>query len=326
MNLTQQVVSRCLALIPLIRANQGISLDELAKKARIPKEQIANELGAVLLMCGVPPYFPHNYIGFAIEEGSVQITFADQFERPISLSALEALALKLACESVTLPDGNLPKEVGELLAKVEEGMAPEQRSQFRILARRVAVRDEDSLPDGLTARAAMGVAERRSLLLDYRSAGTDASRRRCIHPYGLIGRDGHWYLIAKDAESQDGRVVPFRLDRVRGIEMGDERFEIPADFRLDDWGQGSLVQGDGSRPIARVRFRGPSARWIRETADLGSMDEISEHEVIWRLPIRSEASLTRFLLGFGADAEVLEPRSLALAIQRAVQRVLEAHS
>ena len=54
-------------------------------------------------MCGVPPYFPHDYIAFSLDGDRVYIRFADQFRRPVSLNPLEALALKLACECVAPP-------------------------------------------------------------------------------------------------------------------------------------------------------------------------------------------------------------------------------
>ena len=43
MNVTQEVVSRCLALIPLIREHQGMTLEELSRLSRIPPDQIADE-------------------------------------------------------------------------------------------------------------------------------------------------------------------------------------------------------------------------------------------------------------------------------------------
>lgn len=326
MSVSREVISRCLSLIPLIRENQGITLDELARKARLPKEQIANELGSVLLMCGVPPYFPHDYIGFTIENGRVSIRFADQFERPMSLSALEALALKLAVESVAGPGGKRPPAVDRLLEKVEAGMAPEQREQFRILARRVAVRPSEDTPDGLTAKAAMGIAERRALALDYRDQGSDSVRRVSVFPYGLVTRDGHWFLLARPTESAQEEAVPYRLDRVQSLDLLDLRFEIPSNFRLDAFSRGPLGDGPQGRSVARVRFQGASARWVRETADPTAVEEVADDEVIWRLPFKNPESLSRFILGFGAEARVLEPAELARAAREDVKRVLEAHS
>jgi proteasome accessory factor C len=322
MNVTQEVVSRCLALIPLIREHQGITLEELSRLSRIPRQQIADELGAVLLMCGVPPYFPHDYIAFSLDGDRVYIRFADHFRRPVSLNPLEALALKLACECVAPPGKAPPKAVANLLSKVEGAMSAEQRKQFRNLARRVAVREAPEPPSGIAARAALAVAERRVINLDYAAPGRSESRTREVHPYGLLARDGHWYLIGHDLSHE--RTLPFRADRIRGLEYCAERFEIPDGFRLEDYAHGPLVAAEEDRPLAVVRFRGASARWVRETAPGGSLVEVSDG-VLWRQGIGNEAGLARFIIGFGGDAEVLEPRSLRQRVAEALRAVMDAH-
>jgi len=323
--LTHEVVSRCLSLIPLIREHQGMTLDELSRLSRLPKEQIADELGQVLLMCGVPPYFPHDYISFSLYGDRVQIRFADHFRRPVSLNPLEALALKLACESLTPPSKPVPRAVATLLRKVEGAMSQEQRRQFRNLARRVAVREVAELPGGITGRVALSVAERRALLLDYLAAGRDVSRERQVEPYGLLSREGHWYLIARDLSRE--RVIQFRLDRVRRIQVLDERFEIPDGFRLDDYAQTPAIAEGEDRARASVRFHGPSARWIRETATGGSVEEERDgRTVLWHPSIGSTEGLARFVLGFGGDAEVLEPTTLRQRVEESLRGALAAHS
>lgn len=323
-SLTHEVVSRCLSLIPLIREHQGMTLDELSRLSRLPKEQIADELGQVLLMCGVPPYFPHDYISFSLNGDRVQIDFADHFRRPVSLNPLEALALKLACESLTPPGKPVPRAVATLLRKVEGAMSTEQRRQFKNLARRVAVRGAEELPGGITGRVALAVAERRCLLLDYVAAGRSQSRERQVDPYGLLCREGHWYLVALDRSRE--KMVQFRLDRVRRIQVQDDRFEIPDGFRLDDYARAPTIPEGEDRPRASVRFHGPSARWVRETATPGTIEEERDgRTVIWRPVIGTDEGLARFVLGLGGDAEVLEPASLRERVQDALRGAHAAH-
>lgn len=319
----QETVARCLALIPLIREHQGISLDELSRLSRIPKEQIADELGSVLLMCGVPPYFPHDYIGFILEGDRVHIRFADHFRRPVSLNPLEALALKLACESIAPPGKAIPRAVANLLRKVEQAMSAEQRRQFLNLARRLIVREAADPPAGLTGRMAMAVAERRAIRLDYCASGRDAGKEREVHPYGLFTRDGHWYLAGFDLSR--GVVATFRLDRARQVQVLDDRFEIDPAFRLEDAVRGAQGPEGDDRPRARIRFQGVAARWIRETAQPGTVAEEGA-TVVWTPVIGSEAGLARFVLGFGEDAEVLAPESLRHHHRGALESVLAAHA
>jgi predicted DNA-binding transcriptional regulator YafY len=324
MSASDDVINRCLALIPLIREHQGMTLDELSQLARLPKEQIAEELGQVMLMCGVPPYFPHDFITFSLDGERVEIRFADHFRRPVSLNPLEALALKVACESLVPPGKPASRAVATLLRKVEGAMSAEQRRQFRNLARRITVQETDALPGGITGRVALAVAERRAITLDYLAAGRRTSREREVEPYGLLCRDGHWYLVALDLSRST--IVPFRLDRVRELHVLERRFEIAGDFRLDDYARAPLFEEGEERTRARVRIRGPSARWMRETAAPGCLEDLSDDVVLWRPAVGSEEGLARFLLSFGSDAEVLEPLGLRERVVSGLKQVLAAHS
>ena len=70
------------------------------------------------------------------------------------------------------------------------------------------------------------VANRREATFTYRS------RVRVAHPYGLIARNGFWYLVAFDT-ARDMQVT-YRVDRIEGdVALGDDNaFERPVDFDL----------------------------------------------------------------------------------------------
>lgn len=57
-------------------------------------------------------------------------------------------------------------------------------------------------------------------------------KQRVVHPYGLIARNGFWYLIAFDPERS--AQITYRVDRIAGnVELGEEQaFVRPADFDL----------------------------------------------------------------------------------------------
>lgn len=325
MKLTLATIQRCLELIPLIRAKDGISLDELSRIADIPREQIVGELGSLMLMCGVPPYFPHDFLCFSIDDDRVSLRYADHFARPISLSALEGLALKMACEAVVGPAGERGEVIAQLLEKVEAAMSPEQRRQFGNLAHRVAVKEEaESVPKSLRARIGLAVSERRELLLDYATPGQPVRRGKRVAPYGVLTRDGAWYLVGHD--HGHGRIVMLRLDRLRALDITEDTFEIPGDFRLDAWAERSFDAVEGEPERALVRFRGRSARWISESAEPGTVRPGSApDEVLWQPAIFQPASLARFVLAFGAEAEVLAPADLRSQVRRQLEAVLAAH-
>lgn len=321
---TLETLNRCLSLVPIVLQHQGISVDELAKRALSTREQVLEDLSSTLLMCGVPPYFPHDYICFSLEGDRVHMAFADHFRRPVSLNAIEALSLKIACES-TAPLGERPnKSIQVLLRKVEESMGPKQRSLFRSLSKRVRLA-EDAVESGssIQQRLASALFDRRVISLDYVAGRDGVARALDLHPYGGVHRDGHWYLVAL----VEGESAPrfFRFDRVRGMRVLDRHFEIPASLRLEEWTRRPLL-GFEAHQRAKVRFTGVAARWIREGAEAGSVEDGADGSALWYPQIADEESLAKVLLAFGGEFEVLAPESLRQKVQRLLQAVLTAHS
>jgi predicted DNA-binding transcriptional regulator YafY len=72
------------------------------------------------------------------------------------------------------------------------------------------------------------VATRSELKFAYRA------RQRTVHPYGLLARNGFWYLIAADTEKQTQ--VTYRVDRIEGevVTGAAGVFERPDGFTLVD--------------------------------------------------------------------------------------------
>ena len=56
--------------------------------------------------------------------------------------------------------------------------------------------------------------ERRTVTFDYRSPDAVAAGRRRVDPWGVVGRDGRWYLVGHDHDRGEPRV--FRLSRIEG--------------------------------------------------------------------------------------------------------------
>lgn len=321
---TITALNRCLNLVPIVRQHQGITIDELSRRAQSPRAQVLEDLSTTLLMCGVPPYFPHDYICFSLEGDRVHLAFADHFRRPVSLDALEALALKIACES-TAPAGARPaSSVQSVLRKVEEAMGPKQRALFKALSKRTLASDEGSEQiAGILQRVSSAAFERSVIEIEYVAGRDDSVRTWCVHPYGGVRREGHWYLVALVEGEAEPRT--FRLDRVRKLIALKRHFEIPAAVCLQDWSTKPLL-GPSDRPRATVRFSGTAARWIRESAEVGSVDDDAGGACLWHPQIASEEALARVLLSFGVEFEVVAPLSLRQCVQRTLRAVAASHS
>ena len=314
-------LDRALAVLAVAASRPEISLGEIAKRTHSEEDEVASDLFDTLSMCGTPPYLPHDYISCALEGDRVTVRFADQFRRPISLNPLEALSLKIAIESLTPPDEPTPRVVVDLLKKIEEGMSAQHRTRFRALAKSVVAK----MPGAggpMLARLRDAVRDRVEVELGHAAPGRKAARRT-VRPLGLLSRSGNWYLVA--ADSARDRVVSFRLDRITGVRATGTRFEPPEDFQLEAFAKTAPFADAGPHKTAVVRFRGPSARWIREIAEAGTLKESGE-DVVWHAPLLNEAGFAAFLLGIGAEFTVEKPESLRKCVSEMLARVVKAHA
>ena len=100
---------RALTLIPLLQRRQGMRITAIARYLGVTPREVSEEIRDLVMMCGVPPYFPHNYIGFFIEGDRVFVRFADHFRRPVRLTLPEALSLNLALRTL---EGSSGRAVG----------------------------------------------------------------------------------------------------------------------------------------------------------------------------------------------------------------------
>jgi predicted DNA-binding transcriptional regulator YafY len=120
--------------------------------------------------------------------------------------------------------------------------------------------------------------------------------------------------------------VPPRIQSLR--ETG-ERFERPADFRIEEYLDGSFraLRGDGHAWRVRLRFTAKAARWVREkqrhpSQRLRSCKDGSL-EVCFRLTHLEEVK--RWVLSYGSSCEVLEPAELRQQVVEELRRILAGY-
>lgn len=84
--------------------------------------------------------------------------------------------------------------------------------------------------EGLIGDLLEAVREQRVVSFDYtRSDGTQL--RRFVSPWGVVSREGHWYLVGFDEDRRDERV--FRLSRIHGSVQREDQTSNPAPKDVD---------------------------------------------------------------------------------------------
>jgi predicted DNA-binding transcriptional regulator YafY len=157
-----------------------------------------------------------------------------------------------------------------------------------------------------------GLVLGRVLEITYTDAKGQESKR-AIRPYFLEPRpEGRTvYVFAFDEGSREVR--PFRIDRIGDARLLPSPFQVPEDFDIDSLVAGSwgIWQGPGRDEVV-LRFDSEVARRVRETVWHRSalVTELGDGGIEMRLTVASEMEMRPWVLGWGANVEVLGPASL----------------
>lgn len=158
-----------------------------------------------------------------------------------------------------------------------------------------------NIPD-LPSLPALREATARSASVHFRYRDLD----RVLHPYVLLLREGFWYVIGFDETRGERRT--YRVDRIEGdVVVGEPgAFERPADFDIRTaFPSDARLLGDEPETVATVRIGAVRHGHERE---LGSVvDRRPDGSIVVEVPCANRDAFRSWLLGWGADAEVLGP-------------------
>ena len=181
----------------------------------------------------------------------------------------------------------------------------------------------ESDADGARLMAAADAAsKRRQIRFGYRTV-TGAASERTVDAYGVVFRGGRWYLVGHDLDRDAIRA--FRVSRVTSdpLDVG-EGSEPPEGFRAIEHVESSRWNG-ADVPTARIAFA-PAAAVLAER-DMAGVTRESVRDDGWtvlRIAATDPGTLAQLVLGFGPDAEALEPEALRDEVVRRLREVLDA--
>jgi len=310
---TAQRLRRLLSVVPYVVRHPGTPVSDLSKLFEVSEAEILADLN-LLFLTGLPPYGPGDLIEVDIDDDSrVWIRMADYFSRPVRLTRAEALALYLRGTELLGAGGVGEADALEAaLKKIAEALGSEALGELR-----VDVGDQAANSTGPLEKIRRGVAERRSLEIEYYSANRDEISTRTIDPEHVFSALGNWYVVAWDRTAEGERL--FRLDRIRKARITQKSFEPRGLI-----GQGrDLYTRSSEDQDVRLRL-GPRARWVAEYYVVTEAEE-REGWLEVTLPTKDLAWAAKLVLRLGGEARVLEPEELRSLTRDLASRTLERY-
>jgi len=177
-------------------------------------------------------------------------------------------------------------------------------------------------PD-LFSRLGRAAIERRRIEMIYFTATRGELTQRKADPLHLRNSLGEWYLIAWD--HLRGAPRDFLVSRIRELNVTDEHFDWPQGFILEEYLDQGFGMIRGREPIhVEIIFDEYQARWMRERTKFHSTEEredLPDGSLRMRMRVTALDGVKRFVMQYGAHAQVIKPSELRDLIREDLVRM-----
>jgi predicted DNA-binding transcriptional regulator YafY len=306
---------RLVAMVMFMQGRRVVRAGELAAHFEVTVRTVYRDVAA-LSEAGVP-VMGEAGVGYSLVKG--------YHLPPVMFTAEEAVALFIGGEMVKqFADASMAEPMKSALLKIRSVLPRERQDDLDRLARATAIYGAPRLPTDADQRTLLPIQQalvaRRVLRMTYQGKARAGETAREVEPLGVTYHGGGWYLVAWCRLRRDFRY--FKLERLRTLEVLDERFAPRPDFSLRDYLKQAMTREETT--AVRIWFSDLAIGRARRESRTGFAAERpmrGGREV--ELQVSSLDWVARWILSFGPDAEALAPAELrarvcaeALAIVR----------
>ena len=235
------------------------------------------------------------------------------------LTVDERIALVVARQSLEVFEGvNFGEELRSAFQKITGGMLAESgQAVEQSLDRFISVRTPGAgRVDGKVFRAVrLALLGGFELRIEYQAKGRPVFTPRRLQPYHLACIANRWVLVARDADKDAVRT--YILARCRNPVVTKTKFERPADFDpVAHLGTSFGVWTGTGTTLVQLRIGAEGAHHVleRKWHDTQRETRLPGGAVEVTFALSDLHDITRWILAFGADCEVLAPAELRATI------------
>lgn len=276
-------------------------------------------------------YLQHNFnLKIDYDAGERGYAYTRHEELPMMggrLSPDEELALAVGREALNVFGGVvLAEDLDRAFQKITGGTINQDAAlTLSGLSRFISVRTPGA---GVIADSRTFIAVKTALLrqhelhVEYKARGKADYEKRRIEPYHLACVENRWVLVARPVGHDEYRV--YILARFRKAIVGQIHFARKADFDPEPYVASALGIHSGKGNIeVSLLIAAPGAHHVLERHWHKSQrcKQRPDGSVEVTFTLSDLGDLTRWVLSFGADCEVLSPKSLRETIAQEGQRM-----
>ena len=146
------------------------------------------------------------------------------------------------------------------------------------------------------------------------AGANESESKRTVHPLKLLYKSKAWYLKAYCAEKKDFRI--FKLNRILQWELLDEKFS-PVAF------PNSKNKTQQKTEEVLLRFPSGAAYRVYDEFDVNQVSKQENGDLLVSAAMPADEWLIGFLLSFGTQVEVVEPKYLKSVLAQRAKEIYE---
>jgi predicted DNA-binding transcriptional regulator YafY len=310
---------RLVAMVMHLQGRRVVRAEELATRFEISVRTVYRDVAA-LVEAGVP-ILGEAGVGYSLVRG--------YHLPPVMLTADEAAALTVGAEMIRqFGDASVAEPMRSAVDKLRAVLPRDRQEHVDRLAQQTIIRSEpargasDPAAQPWLLAVQRGVAQHPALRMTYRANSGSEETMRDVEPLGVIFSRGAWYLVAWCRLRKDIR--HFRVDRILRLEVATETFPTRTEFSLRKHMEEEMGRAEtqparvwfSDRAVGRARAESSATLIEERRRDGGAEYALFTFSLEW---------LARWLLGFGSEAEALEPPKLRDLVRSAAEAVVARH-
>jgi predicted DNA-binding transcriptional regulator YafY len=167
------------------------------------------------------------------------------------------------------------------------------------------------------------IDKRRTAQMRYFSASRNSTGRREVDPYFLRFAGGGLYMIGYCHLRKEVRM--FAVERIRSIALTDHPYQMPLDFKVDEYVQDALgVMRSGRRVEVELLFSKKAAAWVKDKVWHPSQETspLKDRRLKMTLRVADNDELVGWILSFGSQVKVAGPEVLRQRVREEAKKII----
>ncbi len=316
-------IHRLLKLVSLLQSGRGETTRSLAEQCGVSRRTIFRDLEL-------------------LRESEIQVEFDEQTQsfvmqgcrslRATTFTSLEAMALLALCLHVGNHDGlPLMDQAASAVRKIESNLPSSLRDELTETLRTIEIALLPKNPlhgqDETFRQLAQAVTQRRSVRIRYYDATKRKEISTKLNPYRVFFRTRSWFVVGRS--SLHRQIRTFNIGRVMELTELEDTFRIPRGFSLkrhfgNAW---QMIPDDGPDQRVKVRFMPDVARNVHEVSWHPTQETrwLADGSLHFEVKVSGLREISWWLLGYGDQVEVLQPKALRELIKKRLLAAAEQY-